>query len=630
MIPLAGSRQPAGAASRQGSRELRWAIGTWSACVLYHATFFDRRWIPHDEGTLGQAAWRVLKGQVPHRDFDGMYTGLLDYVHAGAMSMVGVHLLTPRLVMLLAVMLWLPAVWAIARRLTGSPLSASAATVLALVAGPPNYPAAMPSWYNLFFATWGLWALLRWTHRERSGWLLLAGVMAGLSILFKVTGLYLLAGVLFYVLHVEATRAPRGIERSPPSLLRPFPLLAAAVVTLLVLLQIALVWRQIGVATWVSYVLPTVLLGTVIVVRAREVEDGGAALRATISRWTWTVGGTLLPIVPFLAWYASSGSLGDLYRGVFVLPAERLTDVALPVPGFGRTWTILVPAALVLLGAAMGRRLRLVTAGAILTMIVALMVRIDARIFIGIFDSMVLVVPLVAAAGAWLHFRSGPDTRSDLEPLFATLWVLAMVHLIRYPFAIPLYFMYVAPLAVLAVSGVVVRMKARDTGSFHPLAPRRSVLAAVMLAYGIFFVAGANRGGLFSPLPPLQLATLPLERGRISVPIAEAAQYSELVDVVRDLTRSPYVYAGPDASEVSFLAGLENPTRSLFEIFEDDELRTERTLDALARHDVNVVVINTRPRFSSMPADLVAALTAAYPNEVRVGRFVVRWKPAEW
>jgi hypothetical protein len=485
----------------------------------------------------------------------------------------------------------------------------------------------MPSWYNLFFATWGLWAILRWTETHRYPWLLAAGTAAGLSILFKVTGLYLLAGVLFYLVHSEAARAPRDDGARAPSLLEPFPLAAAALVGVLVLLETALVWRQIGVATWVSYVLPTALLGAVLIVGARGVEDGGAALRATISRWTWTVAGVAIPVVPFLAWYALSGSLGDLYRGVFVLPAERLTDVALAVPGFDRTWTILVPMALVAVGAATGRRFRLVTAAAVLVTIVLLMLRIEARIFIGIFDSFLLVVPVAAAAGAWLYFRAARDDRADLGPLFATLWVLAMVHLIRYPFAVPLYFAYVAPLAALAVSGVVVHLKSRDTPSFHGLVPRRTVLAAVTLAYAIFFVAGANRGGLFGPLPPLALAPLPLERGRISVPIAEAAQYSDLVDVVQDLTRSRYVYAGPDAPEVSFLAGLENPTRSLFEIFEDEELRTERTLDALAKHDVNVVVINTEPGFSPMSTELVAALTAAYPNEVRVGRFVVLSRP---
>jgi hypothetical protein len=47
-----------------------------------------------------------------------MYTGLLDYVHAAAMSVLGVHLLTPRVLMFVAVMLWIPAVWSIGRTLT--------------------------------------------------------------------------------------------------------------------------------------------------------------------------------------------------------------------------------------------------------------------------------------------------------------------------------------------------------------------------------------------------------------------------------------------------------------------------------------------------------------------------------
>jgi hypothetical protein len=99
----------------------------------------------------------------------------------------------------------------------------------------------------------------------------------------------------------------------------------------------------------------------------------------------------------------------------------------------------------------------------------------------------------------------------------------------------------------------------------------------------------------------------------------------ELVDVVRELTRSRYVYAGPDAPEVTFLAGVENPTRWLFEIFEDDAARTDRTLEALQRHDVDVVVLNTRARFSSMSSELVTALATTYPHERSVGRFLVRW-----
>ncbi|MEX0837850.1 MAG: glycosyltransferase family 39 protein [Gemmatimonadota bacterium] len=625
MIPLAESRQPAATSSGERRRALRWAVGTWGAGALYYATFFDRRWIPHDEGTLGQAAWRVMQGQVPHRDFDGMYTGMLDYVHAAAMDVLGVHLLTPRLLMLLAVMLWLPAVWSIAYRLVASPVGAAAVTGVALVMGPPNYPSAMPSWYNLFFATWGLWALIRWTDERRVGWLVVAGSAAGLSILFKVTGLYLLAGALFFALHDEARRGPTGSPASSPSFMRPFPVAAGVLVLALVVMQTVLVRQQLGPSTWISYVLPTAILGVALVWRAGHVEDDRAALRGMVSSWSWIAVGTLVMVLPFLAWYAVAGGLDDLYRGVFLLPAERFTDVALPVPSFARTWTIVVPVALLAVGAVVGRTYRIAIAAAVLIGMTALVLRLDARIFIGIFDSLLLIVPVVVAVGVVLSFLEGRDPAPNGGPLMATLWVLALVHLIRYPFAVPMYFPYVAPLAVVAVGGVLARAGARDVRPFHRLVPARTVLAAVALAYAGFFIVGPNRGGLFGPLPPLPEARLPLERGRISVPAAEADEYGRLVAAVLELTRSSYVYAGPDAPEVTFLAGLHNPTRSLFEIFEEDEARTERTMDALESHDVNVVVLNTRARFSSMPADLVTALVARYPNEMRVGRFLIRW-----
>ncbi|MDZ7780687.1 MAG: glycosyltransferase family 39 protein [Gemmatimonadota bacterium] len=555
-----------------------------------------------------------------------MYTGLLDYVHAAAMEVLGVHLLTPRVLMLVAVALWLPAVWSIAHRLVRSPVAAAAVTMVALLAGPPNYPAAMPSWYNLFFATWGLWALIRWTDDRRSRWLLAVGIAAGLSILFKVTGLYLLAGALFYVLHDESTRGTERASASSPSVFRAFPLAAAFVVALLILMETALVRSQIGLATWVSYVFPSALLGAALVWRSREVEHGRAALRRTVANWACLVTGVLAAVLPFLAWYAVSGGLDDLYRGVVVLPAERFTEVALPVPPLSRTWTIIIPTVLLIVGAAVGRRYRTGIATAVLVGSAVLMLRMNVRIFIAVFDSLLLVVPTVVAAGATASFWGRRGSVPDDPPLVATLWILALIHLIRYPFAVPIYFGYVAPLAVLAVGGVLARLSARDTPRLHPLVPRRAVLAAVTLAYAVFFVWGPNRGALLGPLPPLEETRLPLARGRISVPISDATEYTRLVEVVRDLTRSRYVYAAPDAPEVSFLSGLENPTRSLFEIFEDDHSRTDRTLASLKAHDVNVIVVNTRAQFSSMPADLVAALVAEYPDQMRIGKFLVRWQ----
>jgi hypothetical protein len=56
---------------------------------------------------------------------------------------------------------WVPAVFAIAREFC-APWPAAGITVLSVLWSVPNYPAAMPSWYCLFFATFGVLALLRY------------------------------------------------------------------------------------------------------------------------------------------------------------------------------------------------------------------------------------------------------------------------------------------------------------------------------------------------------------------------------------------------------------------------------------------------------------------------------------
>ena len=62
----------------------------------------------------------------------------------------------------------------------------------------------MPSWYNLFLATFGVVALLRFVDTERRRWLFVAGLMGGLSVLIKVIGLYFVgAAMLFVVFDVE-------------------------------------------------------------------------------------------------------------------------------------------------------------------------------------------------------------------------------------------------------------------------------------------------------------------------------------------------------------------------------------------------------------------------------------------
>ena len=88
------------------------------------------------------------------------------------------------------------------------------------------------------------------------------------------------------------------------------------------------------------------------------------------------------------------------------------------------------------------------------------------------------------------------------------------------------------------------------------------------------------------------------------------------------------MYAAPDCPEVSFLAGLKNPTRSLYEFLGDSTRRTARVLRALDDHAVTAVALNQLPLFSgSLPGELLDSLAARYPRQAVLDRFVVRWRP---
>src|SRR6266581_6391582 len=152
--------------------------------ALYMAWELKRGWVPSDEGTLAECADRVLRGELPHRDYHEGYTGGLRYLNAAAFRLFGTNLASMRYMLFLFFLAWVPAVYYVASRFVFPPIAA-AVTLLAVAWGPPMYAAAMPSWYNLFFATFGLAALLRYTEAQSDRWLLIAGFCGGISFLFK-------------------------------------------------------------------------------------------------------------------------------------------------------------------------------------------------------------------------------------------------------------------------------------------------------------------------------------------------------------------------------------------------------------------------------------------------------------
>ena len=175
----------------------------WLATGAYLLPFVDRGWIAHDDGMLGQAAERVMAGELPHRDFYDPYLGGLAYLHALGFKILGVRLVSLRVAAFcrdarMGAGCLLPCGafrspnkrgtrYGGRRRMERSELLRQHAVVLQLVPRDVQYA-----------------ALFR--HIERGGrrWLVLAGCCGGLSFLVKSVGIFfLVAGSLFLLFRAQ-------------------------------------------------------------------------------------------------------------------------------------------------------------------------------------------------------------------------------------------------------------------------------------------------------------------------------------------------------------------------------------------------------------------------------------------
>jgi hypothetical protein len=191
----------------------------------------------------------------------------------------------------------------------------------------------------------------------------------------------------------------------------------------------------------------------------------------------------------------------------------------------------------------------------------------------------------------------------------ALLSVTAMCSVIQLPYATPIYFCYVAPLVVLTV--VALSRYVRPVARVLP-----TVALAFYAAFAVFRVNRTNMGrtGIFYlPSPPTE--RMETARGALDIPTFQRKGYDRVISLLRQHARGAYTWAGPDAPEMYFLAGLKNPTRSLYDIFDDTAGHTDRVLRAIDAHGVTVVLVNRGPR-------------AGFPRGMSdsVGPLLVRWR----
>lgn len=412
---------------------------------------------PADDSAQAHIAERVLHGERPHVNFPVAYTGGLEYLHAFALHLFGNRVLSLRLMLLVFFVAWVPAFWYIAYKLS-STATASLLTLLAVVWSVPVCPSPLGSWYGLYFATFGTAALFRYIETRRSRWVFLAGVLAGLSFLAKISGLYFLVAALLFLIFDEQNVQDEVQVRETYVPDVSYSVLLTLVLVGFDIMLLLLLRSKANVTEAYHFAFPGIALSFLLIAREWGIPRFPVPVRL------WQMGGrvlpllvgALLPVVFFLEPYASSGTLGKWFMAVIVMPIigwqpsfhsainpigalcciPLLAILAINSQVRSETGRLLAFAAISLLGAlALDHSLR------------------SPDFARWVWVSAATAIPLTIIIGVVLllgGFSRGKQT-SQLMLLMA---VAGLCSLVQFPFSVPFYFCFVVPLGILAFMAV--------------------------------------------------------------------------------------------------------------------------------------------------------------------------------
>ncbi|MSO96111.1 MAG: hypothetical protein EXQ81_10030, partial [Thermoleophilia bacterium] len=520
-------------------------VVAWVASTAFVAWHLNQGWVPHDDGAFAQSAQRVLDGQLPHRDFTELYTGGLTFLNAAVFALFGQNLIWLRIPMFLLFAAYVPCVYALARRFA-PPLVSLLAALFAVAWGPATYPAAVPSWYLLFFSVFGALALLRYLETHHARWLVVAGVFGGLSISFKIVGVWYVIAALLFLVFIEQDAHHKGVGGRVR--LGAYGLFVIAFACLSLAPVFSVLHSHLGGAEIVNFLVPIVAVcGFVIMNEARVEETSSRARLSELLRLVVPfLIGVAVPIVAILIPYIFTRSVGEILFGVLASPRSRLEDtytgILDPV-----ALLIAAPVAVALVGRCFVkptvRRVIDVTGVVVLVMVFATANSLFSYTLL--WTSARGLAPLVVVAGtAALAFGSDrfapPRARNGV---FLLLALASFGSLVQFPFGAPIYFCYVAPLFALAA--IAASRYARAAGGLLPI--------ALLVTYTLFGFIWLDRGAIYwfgvAPYTNPQTVILDHRRASIRVTPEDRAMYRDVAALLRRHTPGQFTYAGPDAPE---------------------------------------------------------------------------------
>lgn len=301
------------------TRDLAIATAVLLAAFAYFARHVHLTFDMRDEGYLYVTIERVAAGEVPHRDFIGLYGPGVYAVNVPVFRGFGGEILPVRRflagVRAVAVLL----VYLLARRLVPLPFALLAAFLATAWWGRVIWTLNSP-YAAIFTIPLGLAATLlviRAGARDDPRWLLLAGLASGAALVFKQS----LASVIAYGLTLAICA---GVMLEPARSERPgrgrVAILAAwAAAGALLVAPFLSTLRPLDYAL---HFLPVHALLALIGVRFARHGDGPAFLRRALPRAGLFVAGFCVVPALVAALYAWWGALGELAYDMFVRPLD--------------------------------------------------------------------------------------------------------------------------------------------------------------------------------------------------------------------------------------------------------------------------------------------------------------------
>ena len=575
---------------------------------------------------MNLSAKRILQGEMPHRDFNELYTGLLSYVHAGTHTVLGSSMKSLRVLLAVSSLGALSVLYFLFLHFVSAPL-AVIFSLAALVWGPSFYFAPLPSWYFSFCCIFSVFFMFRYMESSEKKYLFYSGLICGISCLIKISGLFALAAHLLFL-----ALDPQGRSPSSKTYRTAFVLFGLALFSALVFI---LLKPHLHFYSFLHFLLPTTL--TVFLIMYRELKAPPSKLKPLLLQVACLLSGFLVPVLGFGAYFYTHGALKSLVYGVFIIPMSRLSGAAF-FPEADILGTLcLVAFFLLLLKLSTHFRSEKTLLLPFSTACLALALIYSKDLFaVPVLDraklSFVLPTLLKYATLSFIFFRSLSllklKSLEERKQGFLLL-LITLCLLLSYPFSHIAYFIYIAPLALLAFASIFIRADVLQ---------QRLVASLICVAL-LVQISPLNWPQRLWPsirtplLQKLQLntSTLAAPHGHLRVLKSDTEVYNQLTERVHALGREKKVYAFPDSPEVYFLLGKESSERTFFQFLEQEHSSYPVSYKDIKQKGADIIVINNKTQFTpEVPQKLKERIQKDYPHTKLLSShtksFEFRWR----